>query len=52
MQRFSYLNAGGGDPCAGQVRPSPISSFSLKVEDRNFEGNLGLVDPTGSRIQG
>ena len=51
MQRSSYLNAGGGDPCAGQVRASPAFSFSLNVEDLNLEGNLGLDDPTGSKSQ-
>ena len=51
MQRPIYLNAGGGDPCAGQVRASPTFSFSLNVEDLNLDGNLGLDDPTGSKSQ-
>ena len=45
-----YLNAGGGDPWAGQVRASPFCSFSLKADSLNLEENFGLDDPTGSKM--
>ena len=45
-----YLNEGRGEPWAGQVMASPEPDSVMKVEDFNFEENLGLVVPMGSKI--
>ena len=44
-----YLNAGIGEPCAGQVMAMPLSLLSLKVEDSSLDENFGLDDPMGSK---
>lgn len=44
----SYLKPGAGDPCAGQVKATPLSTTILKARESRIEENLGLADPIGS----
>ena len=44
-----YLNAGTGDPCAGQERAIPEPSDFLNEKDSMIEENLGAADPMGSK---
>ena len=45
-----YLKEGRGDPCAGQVIPTPILDAIVNADNSNFEENLGLEDPIGSNL--
>ena len=42
------LNAGIGEPWAGQVKAIPLLKYSVNVRESNFEANFGLADPIGS----
>ena len=45
----NYLNAGTGEPCAGQVNENILSILILNVpSDSDEVGNMGLEDPMGS----
>ena len=45
-----YLKEGRGEPCAGQVIPTPILDAIVNADNSNFEENLGLEDPIGSNV--
>lgn len=47
-RKLFYLNAGKGDPCAGQSREIGFDKLSLKEKDSILEENLGLALPIGS----
>lgn len=44
----TYLNAGMGEPCAGQVRANGSSAFMRRVEDFEIVENFGIALPIGS----
>ena len=45
------LNAGVGEPCAGQARLKGCKDFSVKTNPELFSENFGADPPTGSVIQ-
>ena len=48
---IDYLNAGMGDPCAGQLIENFRLTITLKVPRVSEDvGNMGLEDPIGSII--
>ena len=46
----SNLNDGKGDPCAGQVSATDLSTLSSNATRFNLEENFGVLLPTGSEI--
>ena len=46
-----YLNAGGGEPWAGQFKAMDFPCCFLKARESTIEENLGFDDPTGSKNQ-
>ena len=44
------MKEGRGEPCAGQVIPTPILDAIVNADNSNFEENLGLEDPIGSNV--
>ena len=47
----NYLNAGGGEPWAGQFKAMDCPCCFLNARESTIEENLGLDDPTGSKNQ-
>ena len=45
----TYLNAGTGNPWAGQINPTEVELITLEEEMSEVDGNLGAALPMGSK---
>ncbi len=45
----TYLNAGTGNPWAGQINPTEVELITLEEEMSEVDGNFGAAVPIGSR---
>ena len=51
FKRKNYLNAGTGEPCAGQLIENFLLTMTLNVPNVSEDvANIGLADPIGSKI--